>query len=171
MRAARLAEQSSLLVVENQASFDSAWRALRDDPGCFYAIVFGNGWEVAAPEALRMLPAHLGLSQPPEKIWYVGDIDAEGLYIPSTLAAACPGCDLPRPEPLTAAYAAMLARSDAARPTTGKVPSPDITSRITRWLPDELQQPAAGLIAAGLRIPQEILDRSWWRQRNWMPGK
>ncbi len=167
LRAARLASEGSLLIVENQSSFDSAWRSLRQDPGPFSALAFGNGWEAVSVASLESLPEFLGLKSPPDAVWYLGDLDLDGLDIPTTLTAAVAEASIPAPRPLTVAYQSMLTRSDVRRSTGRAAPTDAAIARVVRWLPAHLIDLASDLLAGGDRIPQETLDRSWWGEADW----
>ena len=163
-RAARLAVQGDLLIVENQATFDSAWRRLRHEPGSFAAVAFGNGWEAAQAEPLIALANHLQLRTPPERVFYAGDLDIDGLDIPQTLVANINGSSLgfPEPRPLHSAYHAMLTPD---RKRTGRPAEPvsdDLSKQAASWLDDEHRQRAQQLLSSGERIAQEVLNRSWW---------
>ncbi|MET8358867.1 Wadjet anti-phage system protein JetD domain-containing protein [Micromonospora sp. NPDC005171] len=162
LRAARLAAGGDLLIVENQATFDSAWRALRQSPGPFAAIAFGNGWEAAQAEPVIALADHLQLRAAPERIVYAGDLDIDGLDIPQTLAANLNALGFPEPQPLRAAYNTML---DPSRDRTGRpnAPAPEELARqAVKWLQDDQRDRAHRLLVNGQRIAQEVLDRKWW---------
>lgn len=164
LRAARLANQGDLLLIENQSTFDSAWRALRDDPGPFAAVAFSNGWEAAFAEPTLHVTEHLQLREPPARIWYAGDLDLDGLDIPLTLTANLQAHDHPLPRPLITAYEAMLAVGATA--SAGPIDRP-IADQAANWLPPHLRQATAELLAIGNRIAQEVLDRTWWSSSAW----
>ncbi|MGI5215096.1 Wadjet anti-phage system protein JetD domain-containing protein [Plantactinospora sp. CA-290183] len=137
LRAARLADCSDLLVIENQSTFDSAWRALHRTPGPFAAVAFGNGWEAAQPDPIVKIADHLQLRAAPERIFYVGDLDIAGLDIPQTLAASLTTLGHPTPQPLTHAYGAMLqAAGDRAGRPTAPVPT-ELAYRAATWLAEQ----------------------------------
>jgi hypothetical protein len=164
LRAARLADQGDLLLIENQSTFDSAWRALRNDPGPFAAVAFSNGWEAAFAEPTLHVTEHLQLREPPATIWYAGDLDLDGLDIPLTLTANLQAGDHPLPRPLTSAYESMLAAST----TTSAGPIERlIAEQAASWLAPHLRHATADLLAAGNRIAQEVLDRTWWSDPAW----
>lgn len=165
LRAARLANRGDLLLIENQSTFDSAWRALRHDPGPFAAVVFSNGWEAAFAEPTLHITEHLQLENPPTTIWYAGDLDLDGLDIPQTLAANLQAHDHPVPRPLTSAYEAMLAAAEES-PAAGPIER-GVAEQAAIWLPAHLRRSAGDLLAGGQRIAQEVLDRTWWSSTDW----
>ena len=169
MRAARLAGRGHLLIVENQSTFDSAWRSLARQPGPFAAVAFGNGWEASSAEPLLQVVEHLQLDEFPSRIWYAGDIDIDGLDIPQTLAANLSSHERPGPEPLVAAYEAMIGNrsSDDALVQT---PADSSAIQASTWLPPHLRAATAAIVAKGHRVAQERLDRSWWASPAWHPG-
>ncbi|MFI7517567.1 hypothetical protein ACIBVK_29140 [Micromonospora echinofusca] len=164
LRAARLADHGDLLLIENQSTFDSAWRALRHDPSPFAAVAFSNGWEAAFAEPTLHVTEHLQLREPPARIWYAGDLDLDGLDIPLTLTANLQTHDHPLPYPLTSAYEAMLA---AGTTTTSNPIERGVAEQAAEWLPQQLRQETADLLTTGNRIAQEVLDRTWWSNPTW----
>jgi hypothetical protein len=167
LRAARLAAHGDLLLIENQSTFDSAWRALRNNPGPFAAVAFSNGWEAALAEPTLHVTEHLQLREPPATIWYAGDLDLDGLDIPLTLTANLQTRDHPLPRPLTSAYEAMLTSSSTA--SAGPIERA-VAEQAARWLPPHQRQATADLLTTGKRVAQEVLDRTWWSNAAWRRG-
>ncbi|MCF6460291.1 Wadjet anti-phage system protein JetD domain-containing protein [Clostridium sp. Cult3] len=65
------------LAVENKATFYALMGAIKDTE--FTSLVYGAGWKIVSN--IHRLPTQLGLEGDPYKIYYFGDIDAEGLSI------------------------------------------------------------------------------------------
>ncbi|GGJ90520.1 hypothetical protein GCM10010123_20440 [Pilimelia anulata] len=162
LRAARLADRGDLLIVENQATFDSAWRALRTTPGPFAAVAFGNGWEAAQADPVVALQHHLQLSAAPGHVYYAGDLDVDGLDIPQTLTANLTSIGFPPPTPLFAAYQTMLEQYPQGAGRAAPPAPSDLARRAVNWLSEEHQHAAGELLTRGQRVAQETLDRSWW---------
>lgn len=170
VRVARIADSGPVLVVENKAIFDSAWRALRGDltggrtPG-YAAVVFGGG-DQAASLVPDLLALHSLVGVQPTVFEYAGDIDRAGAF------AAAAFIQVARSSGLTAAPALPLWQALAACAPVGEDLTADpgegalALSAATRiGLPE-------GVIARlreGVRVPQERIDRaalaqtSWWR--------
>jgi hypothetical protein len=167
LRAARLADRGDLLLIENQSTFDSAWRTLSHNPGPFAAVAFSNGWEAAFAEPTLHITEHLQLHEPPAATWYIGDLDLDGLDIPLTLTANLQTHGHHAPRPLTSVYEAMLGTN---RPTPAADPiDRGVAEQAATWLPENLRSAAIDVLATGQRVAQEVLDRTWWSNANWRP--
>ena len=140
-------QATALLVLENLHTYDSfrRWNARE----CAYlAVVYGSGKAFAGMlDDLARITLELGALE----IHYFGDLDGEGLQIPA--AAARVLGDLP----LVAAerwYQFLLVRGAG-------LDLPDIEPCIPQfglqWLPEHLRAPVGALLAAGRRLPQELV--------------
>ncbi len=171
LRVARLAPAGPVLVMENKAAFDSAWRALRADaasglaPG-YAAVIFGGGDHSASLlYDLKTLDALVGVT--PSRIDYAGDVDVAGI------SAAAAFLDTARREGLPAEPSATLWRALAILKPTGEDLTGDDDERraaldaVARLgLPSEV----AMRLREGVRVPQErhtrvaFADTAWWTQ-------
>lgn len=170
IRIARLIEAGPVLVVENKATFDSAWRGLRGDvtagrtPG-YAAVVFGGGDQAAAlVRDLVHLEPLAGVR--PSLLEYAGDVDAAGV------SAAAAFVDAARNAGLSARPALALWQALAAAPPAGEDLTANLDERraaahaaVRLGLPDVV----TARLREGVRVPQERLDRtafadtSWWQ--------
>lgn len=69
------------LAVENKATFYALIDIIKET--CFTSLVYGAGWKVVAN--IHSLSSQLGLKDDLHKIYYFGDIDAEGISIWNSL--------------------------------------------------------------------------------------
>lgn len=147
---------TALLVLENLHTYDS-FRRWNAREGAYLGVVYGGGKAFAGMlDDLARITFELGALE----IHYFGDLDGEGLQIPA--AAARVLGDLP----LVAAarwYELLLARG------TG-LALPDIEpctpEWALQWLPEHLRSPVSQLLAAGRRLPQELIG---WEQLRTSP--
>jgi hypothetical protein len=170
IRIARLADAGPVLVVENKAAFDSAWRALRGDvtsgrrPG-YAAVIFGGGDQAAAlVRDLAQLEPLAGIR--PTVLDYAGDVDAAGVSAASAFVEAA--CDAG----LVARPAHPLWHALGAAPPAGEDLTADLAERRAAiQLASRLGLPevVTARLREGVRVPQERLDRaafadtSWWQ--------
>lgn len=169
IRVARLACEGAVLVVENKATFDSVWRALRGRvadglPPGYAAVVFGGGDQGASlvPD-LRQLNALVGVR--PTTFEYAGDVDVAGV----SAAAAFVGTA--RAAGLDARPAWKLWEALAAKPPAGEDLSGDARERAAAVVATAqlgLPPQVTVHLKDGVRVPQERIDRSaladtsWW---------
>lgn len=99
---------SLLLVVENQATFDSLSRVLPGD-GPVGMLAYGAGNHFTASVA-----SATGLPRPVDRIVYFGDVDAQGLAIPVRASMVAAAMGLPPIEPAGALHELTL-RSRTSR--------------------------------------------------------
>lgn len=169
VRIARLADEGPVLVVENKAIFDSAWRALRRDvdtgrrPG-YAAVVFGGG-DAAASLIPDLLVLRNLVGVRPTSFEYAGDIDVAGV------SAAAAFIDSARSFALAASPAMALWTALGTAEPAGEDFTGDLRERqaalvaVTHLCLPEI---IATRLRDRLRIPQERLDRvaladtSWW---------
>jgi hypothetical protein len=138
--AERFEQGRGIIILENEATFDSFCRLCRHKP-THRLVVYGRGHEIQKCAAyLKREAARLGVAE----IFYFGDVDRRGLEIPFQLA-----CELAselRVLPLTPAYNFLL--RDIVS-TNCHVPEACL------WLPESLAGLAATIISGTSRIPQE----------------
>lgn len=169
IRVARLADAGPVLVVENKAIFDSAWRGLLGDATLggslgYAAVVFGGGDEAASlvPD-LGRLESLVGVRA--SRFDYAGDVDVAGV------SAAAAFIDAARERGLTAEPARLLwqalgeARAVGEDLTGGFQERRTAIAAATRL---KLPEVVLARLREGVRVPQERLDRvalcdtSWW---------
>lgn len=172
IRIARLAESGPVLIVENKATFDSAWRGLRRDvaagtPPGYAAVVFGGG-DGAASLVADLVKLHDLVGVRPELFEYAGDIDVAGI------SAAAAFIDTARSAGLPARVALRLWQAlGEARPSGDDLTADQHERRIAVAAAVRLSLPdvVTGHLRQGVRVPQERLDRnrfadtSWWTPR------
>lgn len=152
---------SNLLVVENQATFHSIVRILRQVGGnhTYGGVVWGQGRMAASRIAYATK-----LPIPIQSLDYFGDLDVEGLEIAEETCRTANLIGL-----RAAPHIPLWARLLAARPvTTGTVVGPERAARAVLWLPEALRPSALEVLGNKKRIPQErigfeqlLADRSW----------
>lgn len=140
-----------LLVAENNATFHSLLQTARTlDPTTRPSLHIGWGSGNQFPVSITAMAL---LDPLPEAVYYVGDLDVAGLRIAASAAAAAEQHNLPLLRPAGVLYRWLFANCTAG-PDKSNRGSID-TSALTGWLPHDLRAPAADLIAARRRIPQE----------------
>ena len=168
VNSARLARRGPVLVVENKATFDSAWRALASRPKPAYAaVVLGSGHAVSsiAPDL-----AIIGKMQQirATRFDYAGDIDVDGVLAAYAFLRAA------REAGLQAKMATELWSALAhAEPTRPDPSAGDLTTPAAVRAGAECELPLAVIarLEARVRIPHERIDRialtdtAWWTPR------
>ncbi len=143
-----------VLVLENAATWDSFSRwnlaASADSPDAFAAVVYGAGHRFI--DGAGFLPEIARETGPIERLLYFGDLDPEGLRIPTAAAARCQELGLPEPEPLTWAYDLLF---KLGKPMPLETATPRTAE--TAWLGEPLGGQADALFQTGHRIAQEWL--------------
>ena len=156
-------DHGPLLIVENSSTYHSALAALRGhgpSPGRYVAVAFTIG-----NQAVSRLHDIADLPVRPTVVRYLGDLDLGGLEIAARACAACEDQGVPA-GPADALWRMLLGQEPTAA-SSGVAP-PERSQHAAGWLPDGLAEPAARLLASGMRIPQEALradmlhaDPSW----------
>lgn len=147
------------LILENHHPWWSFCRWNRRH-GAYRCVVYGAGAGFGE-EALRFLADLLteeasSVGSPPE-LQYVGDLDIEGLKIPWRAAPIAAGLGM-RLLPAERWYRRMLERAEALeRSGLSFSAEPGEVGAEIAWLPEPLQMPVRRRLAAGRRVPQEIL--------------
>jgi hypothetical protein len=138
--AERFDQGDGIIILENEATFDSFCRLCRQKP-TYRLVIYGRGHEIQKCTAyLRREVDRYGAQQ----ITYFGDVDRRGFEIPQQLALnAKLGAKI---VPLLPGYEFLLRET----PTTkDQIPGP------CSWLPESLAARAASVVSAGRAIPQE----------------
>jgi hypothetical protein len=152
---------SLLLVVENQATFDSLSRVLPGD-GPVGMLAYGAGNHFTASVA-----SATGLARSVDRIVYFGDVDAQGLAIPVRASMVAAAMGLPPIEPAGALYELLFVHGRPAAHGGGPMDALAAGNRVA-WLPADLRSAAARLLGEGRRLAQEWVglellefDLSW----------
>lgn len=144
-----IGEAPTVLVVENSDTFHSLEAVLRSEPGPIGHLAYGAG------QAFESAVADLQTLSAVERIWYFGDLDANGLAIPARASVTAQALGLPAVEPAARLYAALLERE----PGGGATVDTDRAADLTAWLPPSLSTQAQALLESGRRLAQEALNR------------
>lgn len=135
-----------LLVVENHNTYDSICRAATEHGAAGHPVAFayiaygaGNAFEASATYIADLDP-------PPTRVRYFGDLDVEGISIPTRASRRAADAGLLPVEPHLELYQLLLDHG-RPQPATGR-------PRSTRWL-GPLQPRADELFSNGMRLAQE----------------
>lgn len=142
-----------IIISENEAGFSSFCRLAREGHG-FRCVVLGDGNAVLRVAEFLILRAS---ELQTKEIWYLGDVDRDGLRIAHSLGEmlALEGLTL---RPWLPGYVALLqdevstiAASDLRSESLGNV------SKAVDWFPESLREPArAMLLADGHRAQEQV---------------
>lgn len=165
LRVGRLTTSGPVLVVENKATFDSAWRAQRAcSTPTWAAILFGAG-DAAAALVRELSHLHELIGVTPSAFYYAGDVDAAGIEAAAAFANGCAtaGLDARMALPLWDAVARAEPTGDDLTVTADRAPMiRDAAMRL--GLPDSVHL----RLREAVRVPQERVDRqalydlAWW---------
>ena len=137
-----------ILIIENAATWHSycRWNTERK---VFSAVVYGCGNRFL--DGIRSLNDIFAALGGPRRVFYFGDLDPQGLFIPKTASIRAQALGLPAVEPHLWSYRQLLALgAGRSQPCDGEPPS----SEHCDWL-GEYAEPARQLFAAGQRLAQE----------------
>lgn len=152
-----------LLVVENSDTFDSLLTVLRDRGDHRVGLVgwgAGTGFEASVLSIARM-------ARTITEVRYFGDLDENGLRVPSNAAALAANVGLPPVRPAAGLYDAMFARG-APQPGQRKL-SPEAAVGLVRWLGPDHHARVVTLLVTGERLAQEAVGLSYLsRYDDWM---
>ncbi|WP_236652466.1 Wadjet anti-phage system protein JetD domain-containing protein [Streptacidiphilus neutrinimicus] len=138
-----------LLVVENADTYDTLTRTLAADPGDVGWTAWGVG---GAFEASCASAADL---EGVRSIAYFGDLDADGLRIPSSAARTAEREGLAPVRPATGLYRLLL---DIGIPQPGQPPQPPHrAAELAQWLTKPEAERAKELLIGGNRLAQEAV--------------
>lgn len=137
---ARFAHGDKIIIVENEATFDTFCRFAKHKP-TYQLVIYGRGNEILKCAAyLRQEAQYRNAAE----VLYFGDVDKRGLEIPYYL-----GQELisgPKIVPLAEAYDVLLQQTILDE---GEMPV------ICGWLPETLGRKAATILKQDRQIPQE----------------
>jgi hypothetical protein len=137
-----------ILIIENAATWHSycRWNAERKH---FSAVVYGCGNRFL--DGIRSLSDIFAALGGPRRVFYFGDLDPQGLFIPKVASARAQAGGLPAVEPHLWSYRQLLTiGAGHGQPWDGGLPS----SEHCDWL-GECAEPVRRLFAAGHRLAQE----------------
>jgi hypothetical protein len=141
-----------LLVSENNAGYHSLLTAARAHaavPDLHLAWGGGKQFPVGIEGVALLRPR-------PAALLYLGDLDLDGLRIAVAAARRATALELPSLQPAAPLYRALrdhgVPQRDSSNPGT-----PTDHDRLLAWLPADLREFAADLLAAGERIAQETV--------------
>jgi hypothetical protein len=154
---ARVGDADMALVVENAGLFSVAVSVLRQLSRPPYGLVaYGAG-----AGAEQALPGLADVGRPVTSVMYVGDLDHAGLRIAQAAARALVEAALPALEPAPGLHERMLkAAARLGHPSGWPAPARRTRAddaQLVSWLPAVIQPRVHALLAAGRRIPEEVL--------------
>lgn len=141
-----VADEGTVVCVENHATFRTLLRAARDfDIGGWAAVAWVQGRNTAPLASLGDLPFQVVAME------YLGDLDVDGLEIART------ACEVARAAGVPAGPCAWLWELLVAQPSRrgGSVPA-DVDATVS-WLPASVRTASRALLTAGRKIPQEAI--------------
>jgi len=140
-------DATSILVLENLHTYDS-FRRWNAREGAYLGIVYGSGKAFAGMlDDLARITIDLGALE----IHYFGDLDGEGIQIPATAARVLGDLPLVASERW---YNLLLTRGAGLILPDVEPYTPEFA---LQWLPEHLRVPVRQLLAAGRRLPQELV--------------
>ncbi|MFC8797075.1 restriction endonuclease [Promicromonospora sp. NPDC057138] len=150
----RVGPGRTLLVLENPVSFDATRDVLLGNPGSIGFVGYGSGG--LFPAMVRSIEDSLV-----ERISYFGDLDVEGLRVPIEADRVAREAGLPRVQPATDLYEALLERG---RPQGSR----DLVTReeaeaLTNWLDPAHRATVIDLLQSGQQLWQEAVDTEFLR--------
>ena len=155
----RIGDGNILLVVENSDTYHTLSTLLSEMPGRVGYVAFGAG------HAFEASVARVGSLSGITDIAYYGDLDVDGLIIPSRADATAAQLGLPSVRPAAGLYDLLL--------QSKRQPSHDdiddlYAEHLSAWLPANLRSSAADTLAQHNRIAQEATGTSILRMyRAW----
>lgn len=137
-----------LLVVENHTTFDTL-RRWNERSRRYSAVAFGAGAAfIAACESLR---PHLAAPGCSGQLFYFGDLDPKGIWIPARASQDC-GIEVRPDETL---YTLLLVKGLKHRALSREPFA--FESGLLDWLPASLREEVARHFRSGRRLPQELV--------------
>jgi hypothetical protein len=137
-----------IIIIENAATWHTycRWNAERK---IFSAVVYGCGNRFL--DGIRSLNDIFAALGGPRRVFYFGDLDAQGLFIPKVASARVQALGLPAVEPHLWSYRQLLTLGTGHGQRCDSEP---LTSEHCDWL-GECAEPVRQLFAAGRRLAQE----------------
>jgi hypothetical protein len=115
----------------------------------------------------RQSPRRLLTTPPITEVRYFGDLDENGLRVPSNATLLAESEGLPAIQPASGLYTAML-HLGIPQPGQRKV-SAEAATHLASWLDQDHQGVAWQLLTAGDRIAQEAVGLTYLsRQEDWL---
>lgn len=151
----RIGPTPTVLVIENSDTFHSMHAVLRTDPGGIGHLAYGAG------SAFESAVADLQHLDQIERIYYFGDLDANGLAIPARASVTAQESGLPAVEPADALYKALLDLAPRAKAATIE---PGRAADLASWLGAGQRESSKTLLEQGSRLAQEALNRNHLRR-------
>jgi hypothetical protein len=137
-----------LLVVENHTTFDTL-RRWNERSRRYSAVAFGAGAAfIAACESLR---PHLAAQSCSGQLFYFGDLDPKGIWIPARASQDC-GIEVHPDETL---YTVLLVKGRKHRALPREPFA--FESELLDWLPASLREEVGRHFRSGRRLPQELV--------------
>ncbi|MBI5495510.1 MAG: hypothetical protein HY904_10840 [Deltaproteobacteria bacterium] len=150
------------LIIENKDTYASAVsaRSMSTRAHAVRWIVYGSGNAV-----IQAFPGTTEWPEGPRRWLYFGDIDGRGLEIALRLDDVVRRLTGQPLVPALALYDQALRRGRGLRlQLTGKVLERDVLDRVGAWVGGEMGEGLAEVLAAGGRIPQEVLSSADMQQ-------
>ncbi len=147
----RISDANTALVIENAATYTSVLSALDGRTTMVGVVAYGAG---------RMFAQSVGSLAAPDvgpvaTIRYFGDLDADGLAIPTSAIEAAHAVGLPAPTPAAGLWRLLTAVA-AAGPSPHRV-AEEVATELAEWLPADLQARAVEVLLNGERLAQEAV--------------
>ena len=137
-----------IIIIENAATWHSYCR-YNAECKLFSAVVYGCGNRFL--DGIRSLNDIFTALGGPRRVFYFGDLDPQGLFIPKTASARAQALGLPAVEPHLWSYRQLLAVANGRGQPYDGAP---LSSEHCDWL-GECAEPASQLFAASQRLAQE----------------
>jgi hypothetical protein len=147
-------QAASILILENSNTYHSfcGWNS---GSGEYAACVYGHGFMIH--HTCKELERVLSETNPAAEIHYFGDLDAQGLRIPTELSRLLNERGLPKAKPAETWYDLLLDRFLEARSSIRKRPPGNWTASDLKWLPTDMQARVKNVFELGYRVPQELV--------------
>jgi len=142
-------DTGKILVIENAATWHSYSR-WNSQVNQFSAVVYGCGNRFA--ESIHHLVHILSEFSTPQRVFYFGDLDAQGLRIPTQASAKAAMLNLPQVEPDYWSYAQLL-EVGRNRSVPCETAEPASVTEY-EWL-GHLAEPVRHILESGRRVAQE----------------
>jgi hypothetical protein len=137
-----------IIIIENAATWHSYCR-YNAECKLFSAVVYGCGNRFL--DGIRSLNDIFAALGGPRRVFYFGDLDPQGLFIPKTASTRAQALGLPAVEPHLWSYRQLLTRGAGHGQSCDGEP---LSSEHCDWL-GECAEPVRQLFAAGQRLAQE----------------
>jgi hypothetical protein len=143
----RIGSGPDVLIIENHHTFVSLCRTLPRD-GNVGVVVYGAGAHFKGSVTFLA-----DLQPPPRRAFYFGDLDVNGLDIPTHASAVATAAGLPEIEPATLLYTLLLEHGHPV--PVENPPSRYRVRKVVAWFPEGLRPAATAVLDDGQRLAQE----------------